>query len=180
MVAAACSQPLVEDSEGEGLPDPVPSPTLVSGNPVPDEATLEHYDSMGACLAEYGVAAEYDPRSGGLSIQSAGIGQEALTEAITTCRAVEGLPTGEPTEEYLRDYYPFLMALYDCLVEEGLPVPELVTEEVFVETGGYWHPYDVIWAQAEAAQTATTPELTAAMAQCPNDPDDARWVEDQP
>ncbi len=72
------------------------------------------------------------------------------------------------------DSLPTLRSSYGCLVEEGLPVPERVTEEVFVETGGVWHPYDLIWAQAEAAQTGTTPELTAAMAQCPNDPDDAR------
>ncbi len=151
-----------------------PPPTVATGNPAPDQETLDHYGRMISCLADYGIAAEYDPKDGGLTLDFGGMEEAAVTEAIMACRAADGLPS-EPDEEYLRSYYQFLVQLYQCLAGEGFPVPELVTEDVFIEEGGYWHPYDVLWAHAEAAQTGRTPELIAAMTVCPNDPDDPRW-----
>ena len=153
---------------------PAPPPTVPAGNPSPDQETLAQYESMISCLAGYGIAAEYDPKNGGLTLDFGGMDQAAVAEALMTCRAAEGLPS-EVDEAYLRDYYGFLAQLYQCLAGGGFPVPELVTEDVFVEAGGYWHPYDLLWAQADAAQTGMTEELTEAMALCPNDPDDPRW-----
>lgn len=173
LVFAACSTS--PNLEGTNSPVPSPPETAADGNPAPDEETLAHYDFMVACLAELGIPAEYDPESGGLDIQSGESQSEALRSAIEQCRTEDGEPIGAPTEEYLRTYYQFLVMLHRCMTEISLPAPELITEDVFVDGGGLWHPYDLIWDEAEAAGTGTTSNLSSANTNCPNDPSAPRW-----
>jgi len=155
-----------------------PVSTLVDGKRAPDASEVAHYEFMADCLAEFGIPAEYDPIDGGLSIGVGADQSEALTEALETCRLRAGAPVGEPSEEFLRGYYPFLVRLYRCLVDEGLAVPDLVTEEAFVEDGGSWHPYQVLEEAAAAAGTGMTADLVRAEQVCPNDPDDPRWSDE--
>ncbi len=151
--------------------------TLVDGRPVPDASEVAHYEFMVDCLAGFGIPAEYDPETGGLSIGAGAEQSEALTEALEACRLRAGLPVGGPSEEYLRGYYPLLVRLYDCLVAEGFVVPELVSEEAFVEGGGGWHPYQVLEEAAAGSGSGVTGDLRRAYRLCPNDPDDPRWAE---
>lgn len=167
---------------GSSVPETVESPaatapprTLIDGSPGPSDDQLEHYDFMIGCLAERGIPAEYDPEIGGLQI---GVGlsqEEALDEALEACREADGQPIGVVTDDYLREYYPFLVQLHACLVEEGLPVPELISAESFVDGGGEWHPYQVMWAATEANRTGSSDELRTAEALCPNDADAPQW-----
>ncbi|HDH02703.1 MAG TPA: hypothetical protein ENH15_00475 [Actinobacteria bacterium] len=123
---------------------------------------------MVGCLADSGFLAEYDPLSGGLTIDAGGQ-QEALTDAIVECRIENDQPVGAPTDAYLRDYYPYLASLYVCLVQNELPVPEMITEDTFLARGGEWHPYDLIWLASAGGGPTGTEDLRTANALCPDD-----------
>ncbi len=158
-------------------PSAVSASTLPDGRRAPDASEIAHYEFMAGCLAEFGIAAEYDPRSGALSIGVGSDQSEVLEEALQACRRRAGLPVDGPDEAYLRDYYPFLVELYRCLVAEGFPVPELVTEETFVEEGGLWHPYELMYEEAAASGVGISDDLRRAELECPNDPGDPRWAD---
>ena len=182
VLVVACGGASTSPVGGSSMPTVPPPPsvsasTLPDGRRAPDASEIAHYEFMAGCLAEFGIAAEYDPRSGGLEID-AGAGQsEALGFALETCRNRAGLPVDGPDEAYLRDYYPFLVELYRCLVAEGFPVPELVTEEGFVDGGGVWHPYQQMYEAAAASRVGVSDDLRRARQVCPEDPDDPRWVD---
>lgn len=151
------------------------STTLSTLNPKPDEETIDHYNFMISCLEERGIAAEYNAATGGLDLQFGGIDQEALNEAIVDCRVEDSMPVGPPDEDYLRDYYTFLVQLHECLVTTGFPVPELITIDSYLESGGLWHPYDALW---EASESGPNPVLQEAERACPNDQTSPVWEQD--
>jgi len=152
-----------------------PSTTLSTLNPKPDDETIDHYNFMISCLEEKGIAAEYNEATGGLDLQFGGVSQEALNQAIVDCRVQDEMPVGPPDEDYLRDYYTFLVQLHDCLVAAGFPVPELLTMDAYLEGGGIWHPYDILWA---ASESGPTPLLQDAKRACPNDETNPFWEQD--
>ncbi len=143
--------------------------------PPPSEDVLAHYEFMVKCLAERGIAAEYDPIDGSLNIDMGLDQQDALALAIDECRDADDQPSGLLNDDYLGGYFPFLLDLYVCLADEQFPIPDLITEDAFIEGRGEWHPYEVMWAEADAAQSGPTAMLSAAGEVCPNDPDDAHW-----
>ena len=143
--------------------------------PPPSEDVLAHYEFMVTCLAERGIAAEYDPIDGSLNIDMGLDQQDALALAIDECRDADDQPSGLLNDDYLRSYFPFLLDLYACLADEQFPIPDVITEDAFLEGRGEWHPYEVMWAEADAAQSGATGNLKAAEQLCPNDPDNPQW-----
>lgn len=127
VVAGGCAQaPTVDDSQ------PAPEPT--------DIANL-----MVSCLQEAGWPAELvdggftivdDPRT---DIEQ----QQAVESCLATLRENGVLPSVEPlTEEQLKDRYEYLVAMRECLLDEGYALPAPPSLVSFVDSfGNNWTPF---------------------------------------
>lgn len=95
-LVSACATTVAQNN-AEGSPSP--------SHPPPDNATMDHYAFMVECLADQGIAAEYDPATGGLNLHFEGIDQEIVNQTVIDCRERDGQPIDVLDAGYLTDYY---------------------------------------------------------------------------
>lgn len=123
------------------------------------EASLRACDGDRACIEDVVDAAYRDcmelrgfltvQDSDGIWVTHDGGTPDAYREATSGCfMAVAGvLPSGPPADrDWFSAYYDFLVELMECVREQGHPVPDPPSREVFIDTeGATWHPYDPRW-----------------------------------
>lgn len=119
--------------------------------------SVEHVNWLAQCIESAGFVVEVD--QGGLMARPGVTQQARYREVMAFCEqaAVDsGLvgPLLPPDEEELAARYEAAMWTYDCLEAAGFPVPDPVSLDVYIESGGSgWHPYNAIspgvYAEAE-------------------------------
>jgi len=153
-----------------GMPVPPPLPPvadyesllgryadMVLGGGLVPYGSVEHVHYVVDCIKSAGFAVEWE--QGGL-LARPGVEQEPrYREVMAFCEqaAVDsGLvgPLLPPDEEELAARYEAAMWTYDCLQAAGFPVPDPVSLDVYIESGGSgWHPYNAMsvgrYAEAE-------------------------------
>jgi len=156
VVASACAGPVSSGPQGTSAPAPAAAetsvPSVSSTYPVPDFGgeVPDEYEFVLECMEWYGFAGEVDPRTGeGLVFDHAPEATDQFVAAITDCsnawRRVAGMPTELPGRDELAEMYDRFMAVQECLEENGFPVADPPTREVFVEADSAWHPYDALY-----------------------------------
>ena len=127
-------------------------------------AENEHDRFIVSCLNEFGISAETladkypdaDLREGGVFIPD-NYQREAVSAALAECQkaAVEAeLERDFQDPDVLRSVYWELVDLYECLTENGYPATDPPSEQVFVESNGWWHPTYALGMNVQAIKEA--------------------------
>ncbi len=92
-----------------------------------------YYQNLAQCMTDLGFPTNILADGDGITSN----GRGGNTEALAMCEQQVGphpdMPP-PPTEEELREYFTLVLEVADCLREEGLPVVEPPSAEVYVET----------------------------------------------
>lgn len=134
--------------------------------PMPDE---EIGDFLVRCYAEYGIVArnladetEVSEGSGAIAFpgdQPTEARQEA-GEACTAAAMAAGLIINFDDPDQVRAFYrEAVVPFYECLIANDYPVPDLPSEEIFVQAPLDWDPYALMgtFTPIEASKACNAP-----------------------
>lgn len=153
------------DSNGEPLLfEPITGYGDFSGQDPFDVDNYQVVRLLAECVADHGFPLTVTGDGTGLLFQSVPPEQNQLAQAVLfACKAGLGLekPT-PPTVEQLEEIYAYMVAVAHCLEEEGYSVTSPPSVDVYIDSQGYWNPYDDLPADLS--------ELTRLNQVCPQNP----------
>lgn len=142
---------LEADANGSELPTATsisPPPTFTDFGAIENlqPTIVEHFERKAECLREEGYDVELAPDGEGLTIENVtGVQRIALMEASARCEEQVGsLPVFVPaTLDDIQPLYDSLVAMRDCLIEEGYEIADAPALDTFFESylTDPWHPY---------------------------------------
>lgn len=178
---SASPPPPSHAGSSQGMPDATWSPPLPSlaANPsyrhdlgpyagyvLGDRALVpwgspEHLQFMVTCLQSAGFAVSID--DGGVSAAPGSDQVSFYRDALKACEQA-GVDSGLVMER--RPYGPEEWSvIYDafqitsqCLIEHGYPTPDPPSRDVYIESGGRWHPFDLLSPTAIDAVEQVCPQ----------------------
>ena len=133
------------DSNGEPLLfEPITGYGNFSGQDRFDVDSYQVVQLLAECVADHGFPLTVTGDGTGLTFQAVPPDQNQLAQAVLfACKAGLRLEKpAPPTVDQLEEAYAYMVAVAHCLEEEGYSVTDPPSVGVYIDSQGYWNPYD--------------------------------------